>query len=721
MKKLFACLLGLSLLCQLQGQPAFTRDQLLKNQLPTGFYNSMPTVLEWLDDERLVLNTRQAGDSVAKPYVMEVKTGKLTDAGASYIPPARRRPEVPLFVRNNDIFMRTSSGEKQLTNTPAAEKNPTFSPDEKYVAFTRNNDLYTLEVASGKETRLTTDGTDLILNGYASWVYWEEIFGRATAFRAFWWSPDSKTLAYMRFDQSRIKMFPLYNADGSHGSLEETRYPKAGDPNPDVKLGFVQATGGTTTWVDFNSAIDHQLGWPEWKPDGSALYVQWQNRGQDTLRMYAVNPATAAIKEVYFETQKAWISLDEADDRLTFINGGKDMIIMSDQSGWKHFSVYSADGVFKNHITSGNYTVQEVLGLDEKTQTLYIRVRGKDGFARSDVYAASLDGKKMTRLSFGNYNHSRPNFSPNYKYLITTYSHLNDPGGVAIVDNTGKLVRELGKLQGEAMKNYALAKTELIFIKSADGRYQLPAIITWPMNYDPSKKYPMLVNVYGGPDASQVTDQWQWNTQRQWYAHEGLLQVTFDNRASGHFGKQAIAEIHRQLGILEIEDFRTMAKYFIDKGIADPRRVCITGFSFGGYMSCMALTYAADVFTHGMAGGSVTDWHLYDSHYTERFMDTPAENPEGYKKTSVMQYVDKYKGMLQIVHGTMDDNVHMQNSIQLIGALQDKGKDFEFMLYPNGRHGWGNLPARNTHFTNLKTKFIYKHLLEKEVPKDVLR
>jgi dipeptidyl-peptidase-4 len=331
-----------------------------------------------------------------------------------------RRPEQPLFIKDNNIFLRSAAGEKQLTFDSAPEKNPTFSPDEKFVAFTRNNDLYTVEVATGKETRLTTDGTDLILNGYASWVYWEEIFGRPTAFRAFWWSPDSKTLAYMRFDQGRIKMFPLYNADGTHGSLEETRYPKAGDPNPDVKLGFVQATGGATTWVDFNSAVDHQLGWPEWKPDGSAMYVQWQNRGQDSLRLFAVNPKDASKKEVYFETQKAWIGLDEADDRLTFINGGADMIIMSDKSGWKHYSVYSSDGVFKNNITSGNYTVQEVLGLDEKTKTLYIRVRGKDGFARSDVYSVSLDGKKMTRLTFGNYNHSRSSFSPSYKYLITS-------------------------------------------------------------------------------------------------------------------------------------------------------------------------------------------------------------------------------------------------------------------------------------------------------------
>lgn len=705
----------------LQAQQTFTKEQLLKNQLPKDMYNTMPTVLEWLDDEHVVLNTKQEGDASAKPYVMEVKTGTLTAPAADYKAPFGRRPLQPLFVKDNNIFMRSAAGEKQLTFDAAPERNPTFSPDEKYVAFTRNNDLYTLEVASGKETRLTTGGSDLILNGFASWVYMEEIFGRGTAYRAFWWSPDSKTLAYMRFDQSRIGMFPLYNADGWHGNLEETRYPKAGDPNPDVKLGFVKPTGGATIWADFNSKLDHELGWPEWKPDGSALYVQWQNRGQDTLRMYAVNPVNASKKEVYFETQKTWISLDEADARLTFINGGADMVIMSDKSGWKQLYLYSSDGKFKNNITSGNFYVQEVMGLDEKNKVLYIRARGKENSARTDVYAATLDGKKLTRLTFGDYNHSRLSFSPNYQYLVTNYSNVSTPGGMAIVDNKGKMVRELGSMAAPGLANYQLAKTELIRIKSADGKYDLPCIITWPVNYDANKKYPMLINVYGGPDATNVMDGWNWNPQRQWYAQEGLLQVSFDNRASGHFGKAGTNEIHRQLGIPEIEDFKTMAKYFTEKGIADPTKVCITGFSYGGYMTCMALTYASDVFTHGMAGGSVTDWHLYDSHYTERFMDMPSENEEGYKKTSVMQYVDKYKGMLQIVHGTMDDNVHMQNSIQLVGALQDKGKNFELMLYPNGRHGWGNLPARNNHFSNLKTKFIYQYLLEKEVPKEILR
>jgi dipeptidyl-peptidase-4 len=244
-------------------------------------------------------------------------------------------------------------------------------------------------------------------------------------------------------------------------------------------------------------------------------------------------------------------------------------------------------------------------------------------------------------------------------------------------------------------------------------------MVTWPTNMDPNKKYPLLVSIYGGPNAGTVMDGWKWNANQQFYAQEGMIQVAFDHRASGHFGKAGVNYMHRKLGYWEMEDYMTMAKWFIEKGQADPTKICITGFSYGGYMSAYALTYGSNVFTHGMAGGSVVDWKLYDSHYTEKFMDTPAENPDGYKSGNVLTHVDKYKGMLQIVHGTMDDNVHMQNSIQLISALQDKGKEFEFMLYPGGRHGWGG--AKGVHFSNLKTKFIYKYLLEKPIPKGALR
>ncbi len=694
-------------------QKVFTKEELLSGRLPQGIIGTMPQVVGWKSDKELIINYRGNGGM----KVMDVTTGTL----AAYTAEAPKENGTSVSIRGGDIFLRTPTGEKQLTKTEAEEHNAMLSPDNSKLAFTRSNNLYAMDLALGKEVQLTTDGSDLILNGYASWVYWEEIFGRATAFRAFWWSPDSKTIAYMRFDQSGIDMFPLYNSNGTHGFLEETRYPKAGDPNPKVKLGFVSPMGGSTRWVDFNDAIDHQLGWPEWKPDGSALFVQWQNRGQDHLVMYAVNGANTEKKIVYEEKQSAWISLDEADDRLTFINDGKEMIIRSDKTGWKHMYLYGTDGQFKNAITTGDYSVTDVLGIDEKNRVAYVQARGKENSARNDVYRVSLDGKKMQRITFGEYNHMRVEFSPNYQYYVTTYSNAQTPYTTVVANTQGKVLQRLGTAIGETINDYAIAKTELIRIKSADGKYDLPAMVTWPANYDPAKKYPMLVNVYGGPDATNVMDSWNWNAQRQWYAQEGLLQVSFDNRASGHFGKNGITEIHRQMGIKEIEDFRHMAQYFISKGVADPARVCITGFSFGGYMTCMALTYAADVFTHGMAGGSVTDWHLYDNHYTERYMDTPAENPEGYKKTSVMTYANQYKGMLQIVHGTMDDNVHVQNSIQLIGALQDAGKDFELMLYPDGRHGWRNLPKRNAHFSNLKTKFIYQYLLQKAPPAEILQ
>ena len=699
-------------------QKSFLPSELAKGRTPEGFYSTMPQVQEWVTDNALALKTKVHPDSTMKDWVMDMKTGKLSTPQKTMVMP---KPETMVFIRNNNIFWKKGSEERQLTKDDALEANPVLSEDETKVAYTKNNNLYCFDLIANKEIQLTFDGTKTILNGYATWVYWEEIFGRATRFRAFWWSPDSKSIAYMRFDENKIPMFPLYASDGKHGFIEETRYPKAGDPNPAVKLGFVNPTGGNTTWVEFGEETNHQLGWPKWTPNGDRLYVQWQNRGQDSLRMFAVNPSDGSKKEVYFETQKTWTDLSEADARIEFINGGKDMLIQSDKTGWNHLYLYGADGTFKNAITSGEYRVTSVDKVDEKTATIFFRARTKARSAENNLFSVKMTGKELKQITPNGENVTNVNLSPSGKLAVVMHSNLYHPTTVTVFDIQGKAVRTLGSMGDGTLKEYTLAKTELIRIKSVDGKYDLPAVVTWPKNRVAGKKYPMLVSIYGGPDAGTVSDRWQWSPLREWYAEEGVIQVAFDHRASGHFGKEGVNWMHRDLGHWELEDYSTMAKWFIANGSADPEKVCITGFSYGGYMSCLALTKGADVFTHGMAGGSVTDWQLYDSHYTERFMDTPEENKEGYKSSSIFPYVDKYKGMLQIVHGTMDDNVHMQNSIQLIGALQDKGKDFEFMLYPNGRHGWRNLPARNNHFDNLKTKFIYKYLLEREVPKDLLK
>ena len=282
----------------------------------------------------------------------------------------------------------------------------------------------------------------------------------------------------------------------------------------------------------------------------------------------------------------------------------------------------------------------------------------------------------MQRLTFGEYNHDRINMSPDGSYFITTYSNVSTAPKMTLVSNTGKIIKEIADSKGPDMDGYTLAKTELIRVKSDDGLYDLPMKVTWPVNFDKNKKYPVLISIYGGPNAGTVMDSWTLGGNQQFYAKEGLIQVAMDHRASGHFGKEGVNYMYHNLGYWEMKDYTTMVKWLIANGGADPKKVCITGFSYGGYMTCYALTYASDVFTYGMAGGSVTDWRLYDTHYTERYMGTPDDNAEGYKTSSVLNYTDKYKGGLQIVHGVIDDNVHLANSLQLISKLEDAKKRF---------------------------------------------
>jgi dipeptidyl-peptidase-4 len=301
-----------------------------------------------------------------------------------------------------------------------------------------------------------------------------------------------------------------------------------------------------------------------------------------------------------------------------------------------------------------------------------------------------LNGKGLTRLTFGDYSHDLINLSPGGKYFITTYSNLSTPPRMALVDRDGKLIRELGDSKGAEFDRYELAKTDLVRVKSKDGLFDLPMTVIYPLHFDQHRRYPVLISIYGGPNAGTVYDRWNRGfLNAQWWAAEGLIQVAMDNRSSGHFGKAGMNYIYHRMGKYEIEDYMDCARWLRAQSFVDTLKVCITGGSFGGYMTCMALTYGADVFTHGMANSAVTDWRLYDTHYTERYMGTPQANPEGYRITSPLTYAGNYKGLIRIIHGNMDDNVHMQNSIQLINRLEDLDRDFEFMIYPGERHGWG--------------------------------
>ncbi|MEO7265500.1 MAG: DPP IV N-terminal domain-containing protein [Ferruginibacter sp.] len=707
----FSVLLSLiATLCFAQQKP-LGDEQYFKGNFK-GIIQTLPSATRWIDNTHFIIMRE------GKQYIIDAKTGIEREANdddkKSSLVPVKPSP----YTKNKDLFIKINDKDIQLTNDTFPEVNALVSPDGKFVAFTKQNDLYTVDIITKKETRLTTDGSEVILNGYASWVYMEEILGRRSQYRSFWWSPDSKKIAFFRTDESMVPYFTITDATGKNGYVEKMRYPKVGDKNPEVKVGMVSPEGGNAVWADINEKDDQYFGMPYWQPDGSALLVQWMNRKQDNLKIWEVNPATGNKKEFYNEQQKTWVDLDD-NDRIQFYKNGKGFILQSDASGWKQLYNYDINGKLINPITNGRYTVTAIHFIDEKKGIIYFSARGRENTASKDVYRVNIDGKKLQRLSSGDFDNTVMSFSPDGNYFITRYGNVGTPDRLALISNTGKLIKDLGDSKGPEFNNYQLAKTEFLRVKSDDGLYDLPMKVTWPVNMEKGKVYPVLISIYGGPNAGTAWDTWSLGGNQQFYAKEGLIQVVMDHRASGHFGKEGVNYMYHNLGYWETKDYSSMVKWLIANGQADAKKIAITGFSYGGYMSAYALTYGADVFTHGMAGGSVTDWTLYDSHYTERYMGTHADNAEGYKTSSVLNYVDRYKGMLQIVHGVIDENVHLQNSIQLISKLQDAKKDFEFMMYSGSRHGISG--GRAAHYQNLKTKFIYKYLLEKEVPKGMLR
>ena len=660
--------------------------------------------LGWVDEQHYIEEDAQDGQR----YQVDLNTKKRTIYRPTKI------AETVVFVDQGDVFIQQpGEAAKQLTHSPAVvEHNPTLSPDGAYVAFTRAHDLWTVRVADGKEIRYTDDGTDVIYNGWSSWVYYEEILGRATNYKAFWWSPDSKRLAFMHFDDSQVPMFPIYVSKGQHGYLEETRYPKAGDPNPAVKIGFVEVEGSPVVWADFNEKADQYFGEPYWSFDSQSIMIQWMNRDQNNLKFYTVNPIDGGKSEIYDEKQDSWINLDHSE-RITYLADNKHYILKSDRTGWAHYYLYTLDGKLVNPLTSGEWQVTSLKLVDEKNKLVYFTAR-KENSATEDLYRVDYSGKGLKRLTFGDYTHD-VQVSPDGKYFITQYSNVSNPVRVALVNNQGKIVRQLADSKSVDFGRYDIGRTVYFTIPSDDGKFDLPVIITYPIGFDSTKSYPVIMSIYGGPDAGTVKNTWK-GTSNQYWAQQGIIQITCDHRASGHFGKQGVAWMHRNLGNWELTDYITVAKWLKAKPWVAKHKLLITGHSYGGYMTCLALTKGADYFDYGIAGAPVTSWELYDTHYTERWMDTPQDNPEGYKAGSILSYVDHYKGGLRIMHGDIDDNVHFQNTLQLVDALTDRDVPFELMIYPGSRHGFS--PAKHAYDFKERVRFYYQYLLEKPVPQE---
>jgi dipeptidyl-peptidase 4 len=485
-KQLLLVLSGFLSLMVTAQKSQLTNEQYFKNNFK-GIIQPLPNVTHWIDNSNFLLIRNN------KTYVINAKDGSEKEATGEDLKVTRISVKPEAIIKDNDIFLKTDSVIIQLTHDSSIESNPTISPDVKFVAYTKNNDLYTVDLNTKKEKRLTFDGSGVILNGYSSWVYMEEILGRSTNYKAFWWSPDSKYIAFFRSDDSDVPTFTITDGEGQHGYVRTMRYPKVGDKNPEVKIGIVEPAGSAITWSDFNEKNDQYFGMPYWKPDGSALLVQWMNRKQNNLKIWEVDPANGKKQLFYNEEQKAWIDLDDEGSRIIFLNNGKGLLLLNDATGYRHIYYHDMKGNLINPVTTGNLTVTDIQFVDENKKVIYFIGRGKENSARKDLYRISFKGKNLQRLTFGDYNHTIISFSPDASYFVTIYGNTSTPNRMAIVDKNGKVIKDIADQRGPDFEKYELARTELIRVKSEDGRYDLPMKVTWPVNMDKNKKYPVLL------------------------------------------------------------------------------------------------------------------------------------------------------------------------------------------------------------------------------------
>ncbi len=613
--------------------------------------------------------------------------------------------------RDNDLYLFRKGDREllRLTTGDDPEVNFRFSPEGQKIAYTRNKDLYVYDFSSKKEIRLTFDASDRIYNGYASWVYMEEILDRPSRYAAFWWSPDGSRIAYLRTDETEVPIFTLNRldeADGIHGKLEQVPYPKAGDPNPKVKMGIADIESGRTTWVKTDYNVDQYIAWPFWTTDSKKLAVQVINRDQNEMNIILADPATGDYTTIYNEKQNAW--LDFYKD-IYVMKDGSGFIVNSVRNGWENLYYYGWNGNLVVQLTNFDFRVNGIERVDETAGVVYFTATGTES-TDNHLFRVGLDGKNLLQMTSGPGSHS-VSISPLGTWLVDTWNSLESAGSIVLIDKKGRQVMEIHKFDQPSFDPSKHSKAEMLRISTSDGLFRMPAIITYPIGFDPSKKYPVIFRIYGGPDSKNVTNRWQ-GENPSWDAQNGIITFTVDHRGSGHFGKRGLDYLHRCLGKWELLDYQDAVKWLHSKPFVDKARIGITGSSYGGYMTCMALTRGADFWTHGFAGSSVTDWRLYDDVYTERYMDTPQDNPDGYKDGSSLTWAKNLKGELYLTHGDLDDNVHMQNSIYLISRLQDEGKTFSFMLYPNGRHGWGG--AKAFHSRNEANYFWLDNFFGKE-------
>ncbi|MFB0515843.1 MAG: S9 family peptidase [Candidatus Neomarinimicrobiota bacterium] len=597
------------------------------------------------------------------------------------------------------LHERQTGVTRRLTAEARPQSNACFSPDSRYVAYVMGNDLYVYDLDKGKTRRLTKDGSESIINAQADWLYEEEF----SLTRAYEWSPDSKSIIYIRFDQGHLPFYTLKDELQHYPALTQIRYPKVGERNSLVQVGVVDVQKGRTRWLDLGPETDIYVPRLFWTgQEGQAAFYRL-DRPQHRLELVLAEARTGKTRVAAVQSDTGWV--DVTDD-LHFIDDGRRFIWTSEESGYRHVYLHDLAAGQARALTSGDWEVSGIVDVDEEGQVVYFSGK-KDAVTEQHVYRVAFDGSDLQRLTQpgGWYSCS---FAPGFKHYVQSWSDRNTPSRISLHTADGELVRWLVKDPPTALQELDLPAWELFTLTTSDGA-DLNAVILKPKGFNPGRKYPTVIYTYGGPGSQLVADRWGgrgalWH---QYLAQEGFAVLTVDNRGTGGRGEAFKNLAYSDIGKWALNDQIEAAKWIGRQGWGDPERIAIWGWSGGGYLTALCLTAGAEYFKCGIAVAPVTDFRLYDTAWTERYMGLLPRNKAGYDSTDVLSYVDRYKGGLLLVHGTGDDNVHPQNTWQLIEKLTERNKPFDLMMYPGKNHG---LPGTHYHLYSKMTRFLKANL-----------
>ncbi|MCI0451987.1 MAG: alpha/beta fold hydrolase [Candidatus Latescibacteria bacterium] len=688
-------------------------------------FKTLPSAVEWLGNSRGVSFVRKTeGDPARTELVLRgVPSGRerVIVVADTVAVPLDLQPDHPkfsigdhqwnragdraVFTFAGDIFLVDTRGRiTRVTDTDGAEKDPSFSPDGRRLAFTRGNDLYTLDVKDGDypETRLTTTGSETLLNGVLDWVYMEELFTRGDV-RAHWWSPDGERLAFLEFDESPVPTHPLVDQVPLQATATFQRYPKPGDPNPIVRVGIVPARGGSVVWADTDTRDDSYIARVYWTGDGRAVAIEKLNRAQDRWTVLFADAATGRSDVILEESSPAWINVTYARH---YYSRKRQFLVGSERDGHHHLYLFNLDGSLIRPVTRGVWEVVELEAVDEKKGRVYF-VANQSSVLEHHLYRIDDNGKNLARITTEEGSHD-VDVSPDRKYFVDRYSSHARPTRISVHTIEGKRLFDIADQLSPELAAMRLPTAEFFTVEDEGSLFHCRL---WkPLDFDANKKHPAIVYVYGGPHSQVVRK--AWSRHDLWHAYmatRGYLVFSIDNRGSAGRGKAWEELLLKRLGTIELEDQLTGVDYLKSLPYVDPERIGVWGWSYGGTMALNALFRAPGVFRAGVSVAPVADWRLYDSIYTERYMKRPQDNESGYTEAATTTHAAKLEDALLLMHGDADDNVHMQNSIALVRKLIDAGKDFELMIYPQKEHGIAG-SADRTHLYRKMTAFFDRHL-----------